>query len=127
MKLKALLFAAGIALAACSPTPAPEPVVPIAGAPDKATMTITDSACTARGGHMQQVGRMQSWQCVVKYADAGKQCSDGDDCLGDCRASDEKRPDPGTAATGQCSADSSRFGCHTTIEGGAVANTLCVD
>lgn len=127
MKLKALLFAAGLALAACSPTPAPEPVVPIAGAPDKATMTITDSACTARGGQMQQVGRMQSWQCVVKYADAGKRCTDASQCEGQCEIAGNSGIAAGAAATGVCQADSKRFGCRTTVKDGKAEGTLCID
>ena len=127
MKLKALLFAAGLALAACSPTPAPEPVVPTADAPEKATMTISDSACTARGGQMQQVGRMQSWQCVVKYADAGKRCTDGDQCQGDCRVEGNTGVAPGAATAGVCQATSDRFGCNTPVEDGKAGPTLCID
>ena len=41
------------------------------------------SACATRGGAMKQVGRMQSWQCVISYADAGKRCTDGAQCQGD--------------------------------------------
>lgn len=127
MKLKALLFAAGLALAACSPTPAPEPVVPAAEAPEPPQMTVSSSACTARGGEMQQVGRMQSWQCVVKYADAGKRCTDASQCEGQCEIAGNSGIVAGTAATGVCQADSNRFGCRTTVENGKAGNTLCID
>lgn len=130
MKLKALLLVAGLALAACSPTPAPEPVVPVVPAvqaPEKATMTIRDSACTARGGEMQQVGRMQSWQCVVKFADAGKRCTDASQCEGQCEIAGNSGIAAGASATGVCQADSNRFGCRTTVENGKAGNTLCID
>ena len=127
MKLKALWLAAGLALAACSPTPAPEPVVPTAEAPEPPTMSVSASACTARGGQMQQVGRMQSWQCVVKYADAGKRCTDASQCEGQCEIAGNSGIAAGTAATGVCQADSNRFGCRTTVENGKAGNTLCID
>ena len=128
MKLKALLFAAGLALAACSPTPAPEPVVvPTADAPEPPTMSVSSSACTARGGEMQQVGRMQSWQCVVKYADAGKRCTDASQCEGQCEIAGNSGIPAGAAATGVCQADSNRFGCRTTVKDGKAEATLCID
>jgi putative hemolysin len=127
MKLKALLFAAGLALAACSQTPVPEPVVPTTEAPEPPTMSVSASACTARGGEMQQVGRMQSWQCVVKYADAGKRCTDASQCEGQCEITGNSGVAPGTATAGVCQADSNRFGCRTTVENGKAGNTLCID
>lgn len=135
MKLKALLFtvslaASTLALVACSPTPAPEPMVPAAEAPanlDPPKMTVSSSACTARGGEMQQVGRMQSWQCVVTYADAGKRCTDASQCEGQCEIAGNSGIAPGTAATGVCQADSNRFGCRTTVKDGKAEATLCID
>jgi putative hemolysin len=127
MKLKALMLAAGLALAACSATPAPEPVVPTAEAPEPPKMTVSSSACTARGGEMQQVGRAQTWQCVVKYADAGKRCTDASQCEGDCEIAGNNDIAPGAAATGVCQADSNRFGCRTTVKDGKAEATLCID
>lgn len=127
MKLKALLLAAGLALAACSPTLAPEPAVPTVEEPEPPKMTVSASACTARGGEMRQVGRMQSWQCVVKYADAGQRCTDGSQCQGDCEIAGNNGLAPGAAATGVCQADSNRFGCRTTIKDGKAEATLCID
>ncbi len=127
MKVKALLFAVGLALAACSPTPAPESAVPTAEAPEPPTMSVSTSACTARGGEMQQVGRAQTWQCVVKYADAGKRCTDASQCEGQCEIAGNSGIAPGTATAGVCQADSNRFGCRTTVENGKAGNTLCID
>ena len=127
MKLKALLLAAGLALAACSPTLAPEPAVPTVEEQEPPKMTVSASACTARGGEMRQVGRMQSWQCVVKYADAGQRCTDGSQCQGQCEIPGNSGVAPGAAAVGQCQADSNRFGCRTTIKDGKAEATLCID
>ena len=60
-------------------------------------------------------------------ADAGKPCTDGDQCEGDCRAEpSDGPPKPGTV-TGVCQADSDPCGCFTTIEDGQVAHAICVD
>ncbi|WP_312781020.1 hypothetical protein [Brevundimonas sp.] len=129
MRLKTVLLAAGLALAACSPAPAPEPVVPTpAEAPEPPpTMSISTSSCSSRGGQMQQVGRAQTWQCVVKYADAGKRCTDASQCEGDCEIAGNSGIAPGASAVGQCQADSNRFGCRTTVKDGKAEATLCID
>lgn len=128
MRLKAVLLAAGLALAACSPTPAPEPVVPTpAEAPEPPKMTVTSSTCAARGGQMRQVGRAQTWQCVVKYADAGKRCTDASQCEGQCEIAGNSDIAAGVAAVGVCQADSNRFGCRTTVKDGKAEATLCID
>ncbi|MNN85213.1 hypothetical protein D3C81_2024750 [compost metagenome] len=76
---------------------------------------------------MQQVGRMQSWQCVVKYADAGKRCTDASQCEGQCEIAGNSGIAPGTATAGVCQADSNRFGCRTTVKDGKAEATLCID
>ena len=127
MRLKAVLLAAGLVLAACSPTPAPAPALPLQDEPEPPKMTVTTSSCTARGGQMQQVGRAQTWQCVVKYADAGKRCTDASQCEGDCEIAGNSSVAPGARATGVCQADSNRFGCRTTVKDGKAQGTLCID
>ena len=128
MKLKALLLVSGLVLAACTPTPAPQPVVPTAEASEPPpTMSISTSSCSSRGGEMQQVGRAQTWQCVVKYADAGKRCTDASQCEGQCEIAGNSGLAPGARAVGQCQVDSNRFGCRTTVKDGKVEATLCID
>jgi len=83
--------------------------------------------CASRGGTMQRVGRMQTLQCVIKYADAGRPCRTGADCLADCRTDGHVAVLEGRETTGVCQADSNRFGCYTTIEDGKAQATLCVD
>jgi hypothetical protein len=86
------------------------------------------AACARAGGKMLPQGRMQSVRCVITYADAGRRCTDGDDCAGDCRVGDvANTPAAGAPAVGQCQVNSSRFGCYTTVEGGKAEATLCVD
>lgn len=84
--------------------------------------------CLRRGGTMQPVGRLQTMQCVVRFTDAGKRCTDSDQCAGECRAADSKaRPSEGVSAVGQCQASSNAFGCFTRVEDGKAEATLCID
>ena len=98
---------------------------------EPAPVAIPESAaaadCIARHGTMQPVGRMQTMQCVVRYADAGKRCTDSDQCAGECRTADAARPAQGATVAGVCQADSNRFGCFTRVEDGKAEATLCVD
>ena len=76
---------------------------------------------------MRQVGRAQTWQCVVKYADAGKRCTDASQCEGQCEIAGNSGLVPGARAVGQCQVDSNRFGCRTTVKDGKAEATLCID
>lgn len=142
------IFAAALLLAACQPLPgtAAGPtqdgdvevdttdVPPARPVPE----TTTDvAACSARGGEIRRIGRLQAPTCVVRYADAGKRCTDGSQCLGDCRAEADMPAPPTSSAApartpvpatreGRCQADSNPFGCYTRLEGGEGV-TLCVD
>lgn len=127
MKLKAIMAAAGLCalllVGACAPTGETTG----ASGNEAPVQSADASACTARGGEMQQVGRMQSWQCVVKYADAGKPCTDASQCEGQCEIAGNSGVAPGAAVTGVCQADSNRFGCRTTVKDGKAEATLCID
>ena len=46
---------------------------------------------------------------------------------GECRATGSLDVAAGTTATGQCQADSNRFGCRTTVKDGKAEATLCID
>jgi putative hemolysin len=117
--MKRLMILAGFALAACQPMPAT----------DDGAMAQTPSAeaCAARGGTLQPVGRMQTMQCVIAYADAGKVCTSGDQCAGDCRIDDAPFPAAGATASGRCQADSRPFGCHASVENGKATAAICID
>ena len=138
--MKRLIVIAALLAAACQPLPAEDAGQP---SPDQVVteiettdvpppVRVPESAaaadCMARGGEMKPQGRMQTLQCVVSYADAGKRCTTGDDCLGDCRVEDvTTAPAAGTTAVGQCQATNSRFGCYTPVEDGKAGATICVD
>ena len=117
--------AAGGLLGGCDPQSSM-----VRGAEASATRQIqgADAAtCASYGGEMQPVGRMQTLQCVIRYSDAGKACRSGDQCAGDCRIEDAPFPAAGARASGRCQADSSRFGCHTTVENGRATAAICID
>ncbi|MDP3378212.1 MAG: hypothetical protein Q8S53_07580 [Brevundimonas sp.] len=86
-----------------------------------------EAECAAQGGKMQRVGRMQSLQCVLQYADAGKTCRNASDCQGDCRVPGSVIVSDGRAVDGQCTADSSPFGCYTPVKNGRATAPICVD
>ncbi|SBV50776.1 hypothetical protein XBLMG947_1558 [Xanthomonas bromi] len=111
-------------LAACSNAPIASSASPAAQAP--ATQTSADAAaCTAKGGQLHPVGRMQIPRCIVPYADAGKTCTDNADCSGDCLATNIVPT--GATTTGTCQRDSDRFGCRQEVVGGKGQAALCID
>lgn len=132
-------------LAACQPMPQNEalsaadeayaaqsiPALPDGADPALAAESSTqetEAACTARGGKLRRVGRLQSVQCVVSYPDGGQRCTDGDDCQGDCRISENgAAPAEGAAVVGQCQQTNMSFGCFTRVEDGKADATLCID
>lgn len=125
--MKRLLIAT-IALMAAACQPMPETVdtadvPPAVQVPENAT----PAECAARGGTMQRVGRAQTMQCVVTYADAGERCTTGSDCQGDCRVEDAPFPTSGADAVGRCQADSRPFGCYARVENGKATAAICVD
>jgi len=123
------MIAAVLLAAACQPVPEKGD---LGFGPEPAPVAVPESAaaadCIRRGGTMQSVGRIRTMQCVVRYADAGKRCTDSDGCAGECRAADfTVRPAQGAAVVGRCQADSNGFGCFTRVEDGKAEATLCVD
>jgi hypothetical protein len=87
------------------------------------------SACLAKGGEVQPLGRLQYEACVVHFRDAGKRCSSSRQCLGKCLYP-EGRPQPlnlRRRVVGQCQKTSNPFGCHTYVEHGRLKPGPCVD
>ncbi len=84
--------------------------------------------CEAAGGEISR-GGMLGWEgCVQAYADAGKACTDGSDCLGRCMLDEASGgAGMGDPATGTCQATDSPFGCFTTVTDGRADPALCVD
>lgn len=111
------------ALVACAPPPAPGGApVP---SPVESPHQLNAAQCQAAGGAMRPVCMMGTVQCVVRYADAGRQCRDSDDCQGACRA--ETMGPAGAPAVGRCQADSDPCGCFANVEDGRIDAALCVD
>jgi hypothetical protein len=109
-------FALPLLLAACT-QPAQRPAEP-------ASPVASESACLQRGGQWTQLGRAPVKQCLLRTADAGKACSDSEQCEGLCLAPQGSAD--GATVAGACSADTNRFGCQQRMADG-VAATLCVD
>ena len=70
---------------------------------------------------------MQKPACVISYTDAGKTCANKSDCEGRCLLAGDAPADPDARLTGQCQATSDPCGCRTEVDGGKVANSICVD
>ena len=127
--LTALALAVSLTGAACAPN---EPRTTIADEASDAyrppaASPAEETACAAAGGDWRREGMLGSWMCVMPHADAGRSCTDGSQCRGDCRLADDARPPQGGPVTGVCQADTSPFGCFTRVENGRAAATLCVD
>ena len=124
-----MILAAALLMAACQPMPSTDVEVnqpyetPVRSVPENAT----PAECATRGGTMKPVGRAQTMQCVVAYSDAGKRCTTGSDCQGDCRVEEAPFPEAGAAAVGRCQADSQPFGCHAKVENGRATPAICID
>ena len=119
--LRALFAAIALIAASCAPAPVP------GDTPARPVQSLSSSECAVRGGTMTPVGRMQTMQCVVTYGDAGKACTDGAQCQGDCRTEPTVTAREGQSVRGVCQATSNRFGCFTTIRDGKAEATLCID
>jgi hypothetical protein len=110
-------------LAGCTPAPPVEPPPPQLGP----ASSLDPVSCKREGGAMKRVGRLQTLQCVIAYADAGKSCSSGSECAGDCRAEQGLDVRPGQQVAGICQATSDQFGCSTQVENGRAQSTICID
>lgn len=119
MIMRCVAAAAFLVLCACAPVNAP------------ATSTTpqadsAQSACASRGGGLERVGRAQTLQCVIPFADAGRACRDGSECVsGACHGAVDAAGQ--SNAAGQCQASNMAFGCYTRIENGRAEAAICVD
>jgi len=106
---------------ACAPIAAPSPPPVAPSVPPSSSAGPDQDACAARGGTIRPVCRMQRPACVIAYEDAGKACTDGDQCEGRCVV----LTGDGSKG-GVCEADSDPCGCTTELIGG-VPSSICVD
>ena len=139
MRLAGLPLLAPLALAGCV---VPEPEAVEHGYPVHEPTTVSQDmpafpggvmsaddrrACEKRGGTVEKRGMAQAELCVTPYADAGKACTDGDQCEGRCIAEGQVGSPPGEPVTGICQRDDRLFGCFGIVEDGAIEAGLCVD
>jgi putative hemolysin len=116
---------AALVVAACSP--AAEPPAPAEPAPT-ATPAADQASCIAKSGEWRPVCRMQQPACVMTFADAGKACTDGDDCAGDCMAPNSAGFAPtGATVSGVCAVNDDPCGCKQTVESGKATAAICID
>ncbi|NYZ62760.1 hypothetical protein [Luteimonas deserti] len=120
IKRLALLLFAAAALTACA---APAERLSANAGPDAATVTH-EADCDRVGGEWRQLGRAPVKQCLRRTTDAGKACSQSEQCEGHCLAPEGSVD--GTTVTGQCSVDTNPFGCQQRVRDG-MASTICVD
>ena len=107
-------------LVACAAQPAATPAEP-------AAVPTTQSACLAASGTWGPMGMRGLAGCSVPYGDAGRTCTDGDQCQGDCRVLEPDQAMADKAIKGQCQARRSPFGCFARVEDGHSTGFLCVD
>lgn len=101
------LFLAGCAHSA---SPVAKPVIP-----------QTEAKCIAEGGSWTTLGLPMPDKpktCDIKATDSRKSCTDSNACQGICVA--PKSSEPGSRATGKCSAYLSNFGNIRQVSGGTV-------
>jgi hypothetical protein len=68
----------------------------------------------------------ETLMCDMPAADAGKQCTNSDQCQGLCLAPPGENLRTGTDGFGQCSPRQINFGCALRIENGTIWS-LCAD
>jgi len=113
-----------LAVSACAPL---EQTPPQTNSVEKPVPASTQSACLSQGGDWAPICRMQQPACVLGFSDAGKACTDSDQCQGNCYASLSDGPPDGRAVAGQCAVNSNPCGCNVRVEDGKATPTLCVD
>lgn len=112
-----------------APAAAPQPVMtePQPSADTQASPVPQTAECTAKGGAIRKVCRMQKPACVIPYPDAGQRCTDKSQCKGLCIVDSEKPLEDGAAAQGRCQVDDDPCGCKIEVRDGKVAGGRCVD
>ncbi len=96
---------------------------------------IERNRCSAVGGEISKVGKLQAEQCVQTYADAGNSCSDSSECFGRCLVHINEQGDDalenslerGASISGACEVKNNSFGCKALVNNGVYEGTICID
>jgi len=79
-------------------------------------METQRAACMARGGSFSKAGKSDGLICIETTRDAGKVCTSGTECDGQC-----------LARSGTCSPLKPLFGCHEILADNGGRATICID
>lgn len=87
--------------------------------------------CEARKGRIMIAGLSGKEICALPLADAGKSCTSGSQCIGDCllddRDTSRRGLTPARPVVGQCQSSDYGFGCRTIVENGRIEHSVCID
>jgi len=83
-------------------------------------------SCEAKGGLWGPIGLSPEERCNLPTSDAGKECSDSDECEGYCVAELLPEEWSKSGVKGQCTAWRIVVGCITLVEDGK-AKGICID
>ncbi|MDQ2065660.1 hypothetical protein Q9295_04700 [Xinfangfangia sp. CPCC 101601] len=98
-------------------TVAPDGAAPVAApAVPEVLKTATQLACEKRGDVWVKAGSSSAHTCVKRTKDAGKRCTNGTQCQGEC-----------LARSNTCAPYQPLFGCNEVVQDNGVRMTLCLD
>ncbi|CAA6803502.1 MAG: Unknown protein [uncultured Thiotrichaceae bacterium] len=82
--------------------------------------------CKKQGGEWVRGGILGLYGCLRPAKDAGKICTNSDQCQYGCNARPGSSPRPGEKTTGQCQKDNNHAGCRIDIKNGIAQPKHCV-
>lgn len=82
--------------------------------------------CAKEGGQWVRGGLLGFYGCLRPAKDAGKSCTNSNQCQYGCNARPGSSPRPGEKTTGQCQKDNSHAGCRIDIKNGIAQPKRCV-
>lgn len=91
----------------------------------QAKNATTEEDCKKTDGVWRADGLNPNKRCFYQAKDAGKSCTDGDQCEYECISFDASIA--GRKVEGKCEEWSTTFGCFSKIEDGKSESALCVD
>lgn len=92
--------------------PPPEAAAPV----PEARKSPAQLACERKGDLWVKAGTSAAFACVTRTRDAGKRCTSGRQCQGEC-----------LARSGTCAPYQPLFGCNDILQDNGVRMTLCLD